>query len=161
MPVVAVSLVNYAQTISGQTIPANGRRVYAGPTSALTTAQTNGTVKLTEYADPSSAANPYTAEGRSGKAQVHVTANGNTVDAEDDAEALLLTPAGTIAGATVNMPVNPYDGQEFSLASSQTVTTLTMAATGKTLNGALTTIGAGSFGRWRYRAANTMWYRVG
>lgn len=160
MPVVAVSLVNYAQTISGQTIPAHGRRVYAGPTSALTTAQTNGTVKLTEYADPSSASNPYTAEGAAGKEQYIVPLATETHTINDDVEQLILKPAGTLATLTVNMPANPYDGQRVGIASTQAVTTLTMSGNGKTLNNGLAALTAGGFGSWRYRAADTSWYRV-
>ena len=160
MPVVARSLVNYPQTISGQTIPANGQRTYGGSTAALVSAQTSGFVKLSSYADASDVSQ-YNPEGAGGKRQDAAPTTGQTVDMDDDAENLVLTPAGTIAALTVNMPVNPYDGQRVTLASSQTVTALTMAAAGKALNAGLTTIGAALFGSWRYRAANTMWYRIG
>jgi hypothetical protein len=161
MPVIARSLVNYSQTISGQTIPPHGQRTYGGPSSALTTAQTNGTVKLVTIDDASAPGPDAEDEGISGKAVAVVPLTGDTVTIDDDVETLIIAPAGTIATLTVNMPVTPYDGQEVNLCAGATVTTLTMAAAGKTLNGALTTIGAALFGRWRYRLANTTWYRVG
>jgi hypothetical protein len=159
MPVVARSLVNYSQTISGQTIPPHGQRTYGSPSSALTAAQTAGTVKLSEYADP--AANIVMGEGVSGRLQAIVPLTGETHTMDDDAEVLAIMPAGTIATLTVNLPVNPYDGQEITLTASQTVTALTLAAAGKTLNGTITTIGAALFGSWRYRATGTTWFRIG
>lgn len=160
MPVVARSLVNYPQTISGQTIPPHGQRTYGGPTSALTTAQTNGLVKLASYDDPSG---PNTPAGAAQVGSVYYNAplTGETYDCPDDAEQVLIKPAGTIAAHTFNMPVNPYDGQLLRVAMTQTITALTMAATGKTLNGGLTAGAANGFAAWRYRAADTTWYRVG
>lgn len=155
MPVVARSLVNYQQTISGQTIPPHGQRTYGGPTSALTAAETAGTVKLATTPDASNV------ESAVGKAQVIVPLTGETHTMDDDAEVLHIMPAGTIAALTVNLPVNPYDGQKITLCASQTVTALTLAAAGKTLNGTITTIGAALFGSWKYRATGTTWFRIG
>jgi hypothetical protein len=160
MPVVARSLVGYPQTISGQTIGAYAMRTYGSASAALTAAEAAGTIKLSTYVDQS-APGQYVPEGISGKAQVSVPLTGNTVTIDDDVENLLIDPAGTIAALTVNMPLAPYDGQEVTLGASQTVTALTMSGNGKTLNGGLTTIGAALFGTWRYKAANTTWYRIG
>lgn len=155
MPVVARSLVNYSQTISGQTIPAFGTRTYGGSTSALTTAQTNGTVKLATTPDASDV------ESRRGTVLYDAPLTGVTRDLEDDVETYICKPAGTIAAHTINMPVNPYDGQELTFTTTQIITSLTMAAAGKTLQAGLAAGTANGFAKWRYRAADTTWYRVG
>lgn len=88
---------------------------------------------------------------------------GASIQASDQAQGLIIEPAGTIAALTVVMPANPWDGQIFRLTSTATVSTLTQSASGtQTLNGALTTIGAATstHGMWVYRAANTTWYVV-
>lgn len=66
---------------------------------------------------------------------------GGTVNATDNAEDQLLdlTPAGTLATLTVNLPsnANSINGQRFTLFISQIITTLTMASSGATfVNGA-------------------------
>jgi hypothetical protein len=160
MPVIARSLVNYPQTISGQTIPPNGQRTYAGPTSALTTASNSGLVQLQTVADSSSAQGP-AQDAVVGTMYLNVPLAGDTYVAPDDAEVVVHKPAGTIATLTHTMPLNPYDGQTHRVAFTQIVTTLTMNATGQTLNSGLTAGAVGSFGAWRYRLADTTWYRVG
>jgi hypothetical protein len=59
------------------------------------------------------------------------------------------------------MPANPYDGQKVTIACTQIVTTLTQTAAGKTIQAVLTAFTANGFGTWRYRTADTTWYRVG
>lgn len=86
-----------------------------------------------------------------------------SIQISDQAQGLIIKPAGTIAALTVTMPANPWDGQVVRLTSTQTVTTLTHQASGsQTLNGALTTIGAAvsTHGKWTYRLADTTWYLV-
>jgi hypothetical protein len=101
-----------------------------------------------------SAMNPY---------EIDVVANGGTVTISDQSAVVILKPAGTIAGATLNMPANPYDGQEVKIASTQTITTLTHnAGAGQTLNGALTTIGAAvsTHARYIYQLSTTTWFAI-
>lgn len=75
---------------------------------------------------------------------------------------LLLDPAGTLATGTITMPAAPGDGERLRIASSQTVTSLTMnPAAGQTLKGALTTIAANGFAEWEYVSATSTWYRIG
>jgi hypothetical protein len=148
-------LVNYSQTISGQTIGPLGQRTYGGLTSALTSAQTNGTVKLASYADPSDV------EPVRGATYWDDPLTGETYALPDDAEAYIIKPAGTIAAHNFNLPANPYDGMEFTFASTQIVTTLTITAPGTTVQATLAAATANGFATWRYRAADTTWYRVG
>src|SRR5205823_1393392 len=54
---------------------------------------------------------------------------------------LLLNPAGTLATGSITMPAVPVDGQIVRLATTQTVTALTLAAnTGHTISGNVTTL---------------------
>lgn len=74
---------------------------------------------------------------------------------------LVLEPAGILATGTVTMPLSPVDKQVVRLTSTQTITGLTMAATGQTLKGALTTIAGDGFASWVYKVSTTTWYRIG
>lgn len=80
------------------------------------------------------------------------------------AETVLVTPAGTIAALTINMPATPADGQRVNLVFDQAVTALTQqiaSGSGHTLKGALTAATAKGFGEWQFRLSNKTWYRVG
>lgn len=84
-----------------------------------------------------------------------------TVNAATTTEHLILEPAGTIAVLTVNFPATPADGQLFTVSCAAIVTALTLAASGKTLVGALTAFAANGFAKYVYRASNSTWYRCG
>lgn len=87
---------------------------------------------------------------------------GSSTQIADNTGSVILAPAGTLAAATLVMPANPVDGQELIISCSQIITTLTMSPSGaETILGALTAFTANGFGRWRYRATGTTWYRVG
>jgi len=73
---------------------------------------------------------------------------------------LLLTPAGTLATGTVTLPVSPVHGQEVLVASTQTVTALTVSGGSYTAVGAPTTMGATSPWRMRYDGVLQTWNRV-
>lgn len=74
---------------------------------------------------------------------------------------LILNPAGTLATGTVLMPINPIDGQLVAIASSQTVSVLTVSPNGgQTLNGAPSTIAANTSLWWRYILTVTTWFRL-
>lgn len=83
--------------------------------------------------------------------------NGGTTNASEGTETLLLEPASLIAIHTVNFPPNPIDGQTFTIISNgNEITNLTLAATGNTIVGSLTTIT--NVGRsFKYIAANNLW----
>lgn len=90
------------------------------------------------------------------------TATGtHTVTATEYADSLCLAGSGD---ATVNFPQTPEDGQEWTVLLETMYTSVTMAAgaAGATIiGGTLPSMLAGSFGKWRYRAANTTWRRIG
>jgi hypothetical protein len=103
-----------------------------------------------------------------------VTTDVITVDALT--RQLIVTPAGTIAALTVNLPAasatTPYNGTRFGLCGTQIVTALTMGAgTGNTFGTTVTSqamlvpvvTGAASCMEWIYSktsAAAGVWYRV-
>ncbi len=75
----------------------------------------------------------------------------------------LLNPAGTIAALTVTLPASTLlvDGQILLLATSQTVTTLTLTAgSGTTVNGTNTTLTAAAPLMFVYSAASTTWLKI-
>jgi hypothetical protein len=77
---------------------------------------------------------------------------------------LILDPAGTLATGTVNLPTTspaPSDGEIYTLASTQTVTALTLGSGAHSLSGAITTIAANGFASYVYNATNDTYYRVG
>lgn len=156
MPIVVRSLSNLAQTIDGVVLPAWGTQTRSGPTSALTAAQTAKAVQLDTVDDASAA------DAGDETDYVYTPLTGTTQVIPDDAEMVIVNPAGTIAAWTLTMPVNPYDKQEITVAFDQIITSLTMAGSGsQTLKGGLTAAAAKGFASWRYRKADTTWYRIG
>lgn len=101
--------------------------------------------------------NPF--QNKKNKNDVQAPTTGATVTPAAGTDVLILRPAGTLATLTVNMPVSPYDGQDFTVVSTQTVTALTMS--GGTIVGALTTIVVGGFATFIYNGANSEWCRAG
>jgi hypothetical protein len=94
---------------------------------------------------------------------------GATVSANYNESSMLIDPAGTIAALTVNMPgpvASLRDGQTWRLASSQTITALTLTpASGTTIAAqtptALTVSTTGSYNyEFQYKASNAKWYRI-
>lgn len=80
---------------------------------------------------------------------------------EGESVYLLLTPTAGFAAGTITLPVIPSDGQELLVNCTQSVTTLTVAGNGYTVNGAPTTLAANAFFRLRYNGVNASWYRIG
>ena len=76
---------------------------------------------------------------------------------------LVLTPSGTLAAGTIVLPAvaNCVENQEVLVASSQTVTALTVNTNGATIVGAPTTISSGGFFTLRFEPVLKTWYRVG
>jgi hypothetical protein len=86
---------------------------------------------------------------------------GFSITIPNTATQLILNPAGTLATGLVTMPPAPYDGQRVGIASSQTITALSMSASpGQTLLGALTTIAPNTGFAWQWVAAASTWFRV-
>lgn len=78
---------------------------------------------------------------------------------------LILDPAGTLATGTITMPASPVDGQEIRIASSQTITALTVSPNaGQSIKNAPTALTVSTTGpqgyEFIYRSSNTTWYRL-
>lgn len=86
---------------------------------------------------------------------------GATLTAAAHLGAYILEPAATLASLTIVAPSAPNDGDEFEVSTTQTVTALTInPAAGQSLKGGGPFMLAANGGvAWRYRAANTTWYR--
>lgn len=64
---------------------------------------------------------------------------------------LVINPAGTLATGTVVFPTSAVDGQELTIVSTQTQTAITLtAATGDTINNAVTALTALTPVKYRY-----------
>lgn len=76
---------------------------------------------------------------------------------------LLLTPVAGYAAGTITLPAQAscVDGQELLVSCTQSVTTLTVAGNGASVNGAPTTLAASAFFRLRFDGVNKFWCRVG
>lgn len=76
---------------------------------------------------------------------------------------LLLTPLAAYAAGTITLPARAtcISGQELLVSCTQTVTALTVAGNGATVNGAPTTLAANGFFRLRFNEIFGAWYRVG
>lgn len=90
--------------------------------------------------------------------QYETPATGATVNASAGTEVLFLDPAGTLATLTVVLPPSPVGGQDFTIGSSQIVTTLTLTGT---IVGTLTTLAMGGFARFVYSNQAAKWFRCG
>jgi hypothetical protein len=72
---------------------------------------------------------------------------------------LNLNPAGVLATGTINLPAAPIDGQIIEVATTQTITALTVSGNGHTIKNAPTTLTGGAGFSYRYRLSDTTWYR--
>lgn len=76
---------------------------------------------------------------------------------------MLLQPASTLATGTITLPLNTGvpDGTELLISSTQIITALTIALNGATaVFGAVTTLAAGAFARYRFYQPTNSWYRI-
>lgn len=88
-------------------------------------------------------------------------ATGFSITVAPGVHALILDPAGTLATGTVMMPADPPDQFRLEVASTQTITALTVSANaGQTIKNAPTTLAAGGAFAYRYAEANSTWYKV-
>ena len=81
---------------------------------------------------------------------------GSTVTLNPFTGSLLLNPAGTIAALTVVFPATPFDGEPLTIATTQTLTALTITSV-KPLAYTPTTLAAGGMTTFRYGAAAALW----
>lgn len=93
---------------------------------------------------------------------IQAPATGAALTIPNNSTALLLNPAAGIATLGVTTPAIPFDGQVIRVATSQTITTLTMTANaGQTLKNAYAAVlNAGTGIAYLYNLANTTWYRI-
>jgi hypothetical protein len=82
---------------------------------------------------------------------------------DGDSMYLLLTPNAGYAAGTITLPAAALcqDGQELLATCTQSVTALTVAGNGSTINGAPTTLAANGFFRLRFDGVLHTWNRVG
>lgn len=88
----------------------------------------------------------------------------NTLTAANTDGGVIIVGSAALSPTTINLPASPIDGQQFKISSTQTIASLTVAATGKTISNnptALTVSTTAAYGyEFRYRASNTTWYRL-
>ena len=89
-------------------------------------------------------------------------ASGMTLVAGAHLAAYVIDPAGPLAAVTIVMPSAPNDGDIFEASTTQPIAALTVApAAGQALQGGgLVGLGPNGALAWRYRAANSTWYRI-
>ena len=87
--------------------------------------------------------------------------SGATLTAAAHLGAYILEPAATLASLSIVMPSAPNDGDAFEVATTQQITALTInpAAGQSVMGGGPLTLAADGGVAWRYRGANTTWYR--
>lgn len=120
-------------------------------------ASSSGTFNL-----PNTAGGFLAQDGNGGQLNYQAPTNGASIAMAAADRTLVMEPAGTIAGATVTLPVLPPDGTIVSLSSTQIITTLTLnAGSGDTIVNAITTLIANAFAAYVYRLSSKKWYRIG
>lgn len=92
------------------------------------------------------------------RVQYAAPTTGQTVTALASTDVLQIDPAGTLATLTVVLPASPVDGQDFTVCTSQIITTLTVTGS---IVGTLTTMALGGFARFSYSATAAKWMRAG
>ena len=75
---------------------------------------------------------------------------------------LILTPAGTLATGTVTLPpvADCFDGQQVLVTSTESITALTVAGNGATVNGAPAALGIDGFFALRFNKLLSSWFCV-
>ena len=85
---------------------------------------------------------------------------GQTVTVATGDSWLILSPAGTLATLTINLPTDRTDGEGVMINTTQTLTSLTISGAGTTVAGAPTTLAANAFLRMTYTATLNTWLRT-
>jgi len=91
--------------------------------------------------------------------QFETPVSGGTVQVLPNTMALLLNPAGALAALTIVMPTSPTDGQRCLIASSASITLLSI--TGATIKGTLASMALNGYARFLYSVAGNCWFRTG
>jgi len=87
-------------------------------------------------------------------------ASGATLTAPAYLAAYVLEPAATLASLTIVLPPSANDGDVFEIGSTRTITALSVSpAAGQTVTGGSLMLAANGGISFRYRAANSTWYR--
>lgn len=97
-------------------------------------------------------------------AQYAVPTTGQTVSVTQTGAStlnLVIDPAGTLATLTIALPTGSFDGQRFSLMTSQALTGVTMTTATGSIVGAITTAAANAFATYVWSTTATKWYRIG
>ena len=72
---------------------------------------------------------------------------------------LQIDAVGVIAAATILLPTYPIDAQPITIATTQTITALTLSSA-YTIKNAPTTLAAGASVQFYFSKANSTWYRL-
>jgi hypothetical protein len=92
---------------------------------------------------------------------VQVPINGFSITIDNSVSVLIVNPAGSLSTGTITMAAIPMDGMVATIASTNTVTTLTHSPnTGQTLKNALTTLASGTTAKWTYQLSSKTWFRT-
>lgn len=145
-----------------------------GPTAITGDETIPADTNLSNGTNPQTVNVPITAIG-GGKLTVTTPLTGDTITVDVETRQLIVTPAGTIAALTVNLPAassTRVNGARFGLCGTQIVTALTMGAgTGNTFGSTVTSqamlvpvvTGAASCMEWVYSKTSAtagVYYRV-
>jgi lysophospholipase L1-like esterase len=141
-------------------------RIYVAPNNAVPTSQMNG-----QWASMRLGRNPtwpiYLSHENVAQAAFRPVlfsdpASGDTVNMTSTEELRILRPTSAIAALTLNLPSAPYDRQQYTIATTNTINTLTINATsGKLLMpGMPTALPAGGAFSIYYNDAGGRWYSV-
>jgi len=133
--------------------PAAGPQGIQGPQGAQGNAGANGTNGANGAAGAAGPSWPFSRQ------RVTPT-TGQTVNA-DGSDILQITPAGLLLTLTVVFPASPTNLKMFLLASTQTLTTLTLNGNGNTVLGTLATLAIGGFAAWYFSTTDASWVRCG
>ena len=98
----------------------------------------------------SSPPSPYTVQTDSTGANAQLPNNISTY---------ILEPAGPVAALTLNLPLSPFNGQTQAIATTQTITTLTVTASQTVQDAFAAQLTAGDEIRYRYNLALNSWFR--
>lgn len=93
--------------------------------------------------------------------QQDVPTVGATVAVSANTRTQIVKPAGMLGTLTIKFPALPADARPLEIAFTQAITLLTLDGNGAAINGAATGAAIGGFLKYRYRAADNTWYRVG
>jgi hypothetical protein len=74
-------------------------------------------------------------------------------------ETLQLNPAGVLATGTIALPTNPVDGQSITIATTNTVTAVTLTSS-STIKNPPASLSSSLAVKYYYSSSNNTWYRL-